>query len=122
MAVIPSFILKKLYVSGSLRNTGEGCQLQIKNTLAPATITGIGPVTIDGREYSPADVIVQRGNESLSAAEASATRPISFDINTVVTITIKNVTLTPGEHHIGLDVTSREAGRLKWDIADSVGG
>ena len=122
MPAIPTFILKKLYVAGSLRNTEEGCQLQIRNTLAPATITGVGAVSIDGVAHPPAEVALLRGNERLAATDAGSAHPVSFDINTVVTIIIKNTKLTPGEHRIGLDVTSREAGRLKVDITDSVAG
>ena len=120
MPAIPTFILKKLYVPGSLSNTAEGCQLQIKNTLAPATITGVGPVTIDGTVYTQKDVVLMRGSERLSAAAAGSAHPVTFDINTVVTIAVLNVKLAAGEHRVGLDVTSREAGRLKFEIADSV--
>ncbi len=120
MPVVPTFVLRKLYVAGSLRNVPAGCQLQIKNTLAPAIITGVGPVTIDDTTYEPHRVTLMRGNERLSAAEASPSRPLAFDINVVVTILVEGVTLAPGQHRVWLDVTSREAGRLKWDITDSV--
>jgi hypothetical protein len=120
MAAVPSFILKKLYVANSLRNTDEGCQLQIKNTLAPATLTGMGPVRVDGVPYPQKDVVLMRGNERLAATDAGSARPMSFDINVVITIIVKNVKLAAGEHRIGLDVTSREAGRLKVEIVDKL--
>ncbi len=119
MPAIPPFILKKLYIAGSLRNLDGGCQLQLQNTLAPATITGVGPVTIDGVQHSSADVVLQRGGESLPASDVSPQHPMRFDINAVVTITVKNAALAPGEHRIALDINSREAGHLKWDVSDS---
>jgi hypothetical protein len=120
MPAIPAFVLKRLYIAGSLRNTDDGCQLQIKNTLAPATITGIGPIIVDGAAVPPEQVVILRNKEPLPANETSARRPLSFDINVVVTLVIKNLTLAAGEHRIGLDVTSREAGRLKWEITDTI--
>jgi hypothetical protein len=120
MAAIPSFILKKLYVPGSLCNIANGCQVQIKNTLAPATITGFGTVMVDGVVHPQADVVLTRGTERISAADCGPRHPISFDVNVIVTIIIRSVRLGPGEHHLTLDVTSRETGRVKIEIADSV--
>lgn len=120
MSAIPAFILKKLYIYGSLVNTSEGCQLQIKNTLAPGTITGVGVVTIDGMVYPQKDVIVARGAERIVAAKASTAHPLAFDLNVVVTLIVTGVTLTAGEHRVSLDVTTREVGRLKFDITDQV--
>ena len=120
MPVIPSFILKKVYVSGSLRNVGEGCQLQIKNTLAPVTIIGVGPVVFDGVAHGPASVVLVRGEERLAASDASKTHPLAFALNVVVTVIVENVTLGAGVHRIGLDVNSKEAGRLKVEFSDTL--
>ena len=120
MSAIPSFILRKLYVTGSLCNTAEGCQFQIKNTLAPVLITGVGAVTIDGAAHPATDVALMRGKERVAASAASKERPVSFDVNTVVTILVKGLALSDGEHRIVLEVTSREAGRLKVDIVDTL--
>ena len=120
MPAIPTFILKKLYVPASLRNTAEGCQLQIKNTLAPATVTSVGGVTVDGTLHEKKDVVLMRGSEHVSATDVSSAHPVAFDVNVVVTIIVNNVTLAAGEHRIGLDVNSREAGRLKFEIMDKV--
>ncbi len=120
MSAIPTFVLKKLYVARSLGNTSDGCQLQINNTLAPATITGVGPVTIDGTAHPQQDIVVGRGNERVAGADASTARPISFDINTVITIAVKGARLAAGENRVGLDVTTREAGRLMFEITDNV--
>lgn len=120
MAAIPSFILKKLYVPNSLSHTANGCQVQIKNTLAPATITGFGPVTVDGTVCPQENVALTRGAERIAAADCGPGHPLLFDLNVVVTIIIKNITLSPGEHHVTLNITSREAGRLSIEIVDSV--
>jgi hypothetical protein len=120
MSAIPAMILKKLYVGGSLVNTPDGCQLQIKNTLAPGTITGVGAVSIDGAVYPQNHVIIVRGGERLVATAASSARPVAFDLNVVVTVIITGVTLAEGEHRVSLDVLTREVGRLKFDITDNI--
>jgi hypothetical protein len=80
----------------------------------------MGPVRVDGVPYPQKDVVLMRGNERLAATDAGSARPMSFDINVVITIIVKNVKLAAGEHRIGLDVTSREAGRLKVEIVDKL--
>jgi len=49
-----------------------------------------------------------RGSEHLTTAAASKAHPLSFDVNVVVTIAIKNLTLAPGSHRIHVDVISKE--------------
>jgi hypothetical protein len=120
VALVPSFILRKLYVPGSLTNTDMGCQFQIKNTLAPATVTGVGPVVIDGDDCPAKDVLVMRGSERAPVAEVSKARPVAFDINVVVTLVAKGRKLAPGEHHLSVEIASREAGRLKIEITDRI--
>jgi hypothetical protein len=122
MAAIPSFVLKKLYVAGSLCNTADGCQFQLKNTLAPATITGLGPLVIDGTACDAADVVLLRGSERLVTAQPSKNHPVAFDVNALVTVVVKNRRLEPGGHRIHVDVNSKEAGRLAWDISDKLAG
>ena len=43
--MIPTFLLKKLYVKGSFRNTPTGFQLSLRNTLAPGTLIGTLPAS-----------------------------------------------------------------------------
>ena len=101
MSSIPTFILKKLYVAGSLSNTPDGCQLQIKNTLAPATITGVwpaSPLTASAITDRMCCLRAQSGRR----ADASSARPVSFDMNIVVTVIAVRRKLTAGEHRVAL--------------------
>ena len=51
MSPLPSALLSKFYERDSLRNTDTGFELRFKNRLAPSTIVGIGPLTLDGHVY-----------------------------------------------------------------------
>lgn len=59
MPAVPAFLLNKLYVKGSLKNTEDGFELAIKNTLAPGTIIGLGSLQIDGHAYPLEDTTVE---------------------------------------------------------------
>jgi hypothetical protein len=119
MPAVPAFMLKKLYLKGSLKNTEQGFQFQIRNTLAPGTITALVPVAVDGVAYPLADTQVV-ARDSLAAADISKERPVTFGINSLVTMVVKGARLATGEHSVVMGVLTKEAGELKWDVTDTV--
>ena len=46
--IIPEFVLRKLFVKGSLKKDGEGFSFCINNTFAPATLLSVG-LDVDGK-------------------------------------------------------------------------
>lgn len=120
MAAVPAFMLKKLYLRGSLKNTGDGFQFQIRNTLAPGTISAVIPVSVDGTSYSLDDTVVTGKDGAMAATTISREHPVTFGINLTVTMTVKAAPLAPGEHTVGMGVMTKEAGELRWDVTDSV--
>ena len=119
MPAVPAFMLKKLYLKGSLKNTEQGFQFQIRNTLAPGTITAMEPVVVDGVAYLLADTLIV-AKEPISATDISKERPVTFGINSLVTMVVKGARLAAGEHSVVIGVQTKEAGELKWDVTDTV--
>ena len=72
MAAIPGFLLKKLYAKGSLRNTPDGCEFDIQNTIGTAAIGGLSDLTIDGASYGAEDLQVLLPGGGIRRAETSA--------------------------------------------------
>ncbi len=119
--MVPSFLLKKLYVKDSFKNTGNGYELAIRNTLAPGTLTGMGPLMIDGRSISLDRLSISVNNmPPVRASDISAAAPRAFPINATVTFRIEDQPLAPGSHHVTLTVNTKEAGELKIDAEDSI--
>jgi hypothetical protein len=118
MPTVPAFLLKKLYVKGSLKTTEQGSGLTIKNTLAPGTITKISPVVIDGVEYPIEQVSVGQRGSLRPAAQISARAPFAFGLNVEAEIWINGATLEPGSHVLAVTVTAREVGDLQIEIED----
>ena len=119
MPAVPAFMLKKLYLKGSLKNTERGFQFQIRNTLAPGTITAVEPVVVDGVAHLLADTLVG-AKESIPATDISKERPVVFGINSLVTMSVNGAQLAAGEHTVVIGVQTKEAGELKWDVTDTV--
>ena len=118
MPTVPAFLLKKLYVKGSLKTTDEGSGLTIKNTLAPGTITHVAPVRIDGVEYPIEQISIGQKGAFRPAGQISSKAPFDFSLNSEAEIWIDGAKLEPGKHALEITVTAREVGELNNQIED----
>lgn len=131
MAKIPASLSKRLYVRESLRNTANGFELVIKNSVAPSTLIGFGPLTIDGRvveeerlglSLARPPVAFGRPPEPLTrmAKHVTPSKALRFDLNSAACVQVAGQWLTPGEHHISLVVKTKEVGDITIEATDLV--
>jgi len=120
MPAIPAFLLKKLYVKRSLKNTAGGVEMEIKNNLAPGTIIGGSPIAIDGAEYPLADTFFVGGEGERAFADVSKSNPLIFGMNKAIILRLKGVELEPGLHKVSIPVLTKEAGELKIEVSDTI--
>ncbi len=119
--MIPSFLLKKLYVKDSFKNNPNGFELAIRNTLAPGTLVGFGQLQIDGREIPLDKLLITVGDgPALPASELTPDKPRVFPLNTQVCLRIQDQPLVPGKHRLVVLVNTKEAGELKIDAEDTI--
>jgi hydroxymethylglutaryl-CoA reductase (NADPH) len=122
MPAIPPFLLKKLYVKGSLRVEGDGLALDLKNTIAPGTIVGFKGFKIDDRDVSLGKVeAVQPGGEARPVTEISPEEPLSFPLNQVLTLRVSGTAVEPGSHSLVISVVVQDIGPLEIQVADQLG-
>ena len=106
MSPLPSALLSKFYEQNSLRNTDTGFELRFKNRLAPSTIIGIGPLTLDGHVYEADDLVfaIERAAEGhrrptdavfRTANDIKDDRSRVFDINAVLRVAVLGSKLRP---------------------------
>ena len=121
MAAIPPFILRKLYVRGSLRNTDDGFALELKNTIAPGTIIAFAGLDIDGHTTALSQIILTMPDGELREAnDISDQSPLSFDMGTTVVLRASERTLGTGPHELVIHVVVREIGPLDIPISDEL--
>lgn len=120
MPVIPTFMLRRLYVTGSLQNTSDGFQASIRNTLAPGTIVGLGPVTVSDVVYDAELITVQMYDEQFPAAEITSDAPLRFEMNSTAVLSVRAPSLPAGAHQISIVTMTREAGELNIQAKDTV--
>jgi len=119
--MIPSFLLKKLYVKGSFKNTATGFELKLQNALAPGTLLGFSPLEIDGRAV-PLERVYFSVNDAPArrADQVSLDAPVLFPVNSIVTIRVEDQPLARAAHRLTLEINTREAGALKIDAEDTI--
>jgi alpha-galactosidase len=121
MAIIPNFILKRLYVAGSLRNTAGGCAFEIKNVVDTGTVTRFYELEIDGQAYRPTDLEVRTPQgRTVGGGEITPETPLSLPGGAGLTVTLAGVSLSPGKHSLGLHFGTKEAGDLSFKVSGQI--
>lgn len=120
MALIPEFLLKKLYIAGSLANVEGGWQFTLKNTLARATVTSLKGLAMDGADVPLGDVSIAFGDEAIQAGDITPESPKAFPINVPVTLKISGPALVEAGHTLKIGLTTREFGPIEFTVADAL--
>lgn len=119
---VPGFVLRQLYVQGSLRNEAGGFSLQAHNPLGDGTLVRIGRIRVDGQDIPAEDVSARREGDPrvYRALDVSPTSPVTFRRGDVVTFHVLGWRLDPGEHRLDLEVDELNLGRVSLAIQDRV--
>lgn len=120
MILVPSFLLKRLYVKGSLRNNEQGFQFDLKNTLGSGYGNELLPLTLDGKELPKENSYFIRDAEEISFSAVSKDKPFTLPMNKILTILVKGVTLSDGPHKIGMSFVAEGLGKLGFEVTDMV--
>jgi hydroxymethylglutaryl-CoA reductase (NADPH) len=122
MISVPSFLLKRIYVKGSLQNNEQGFQFQLKNTLGSGYGNELLPLTLDGKELPREDSYFVLDDEEVPFSAVSQERPFTLAMNKTLTIVVKGVTLAEGAHRIGFNFVAQGLGKLSFEVTDLASG
>ena len=122
MITVPAFLLKRLYVKGSLRNNDQGFQFELKNTLGSGYGTELLPLVLDGKELPREAASIVLGADELSFPDVSEDRPFALAMNKTLTILVKGTSLSEGPHKIGFSFVAQGLGKLGFEVTDLVTG
>ena len=111
---IPEFILRNMFVRGSLQPLADGFTFQIKDTYAPATVTAFG-LEVDGQAVSPAAIRLKlEGDQPVQTVEINSDNPFALPVNRVLDVFVDSHPL--GEGRLRIKVETREVGTLSFTI------
>src|SRR5689334_3493672 len=119
---VPSFLLRRLYVKGSLRNTADGFAFELKNSLGSGYAEQMLPLTVDGTEIPPEDATftVDGTGEVVAFTAVSSDHPFTLSMRKTVAIAVRAAPLPPGKHKIGLGFVVTGMGKMQFDVTDLV--
>lgn len=118
--MIPSFLLAKLYVKGSLKNTESGFEFALKNIIDSTMLIGIGPITVGEKNYEGEVVSMTADNRTLNGTELSRTNPVPVRMGVPLKVTVTGEKLAAGAQKISVTATTSDIGKIKFDISDNV--
>ena len=118
MLSVPRFLLRKLYVKGSLQNTPQGISFRLRNSLGSGYAEEMAPLTLDGREIPLEDTYFFVDSEPRRFDMVSRENPFSLLLNQDTVITIENVSLSPEPHTVGMGFRVPGLGMLRFDFID----
>ncbi len=122
MSFIPKFLLKKIYVSGSLRETSEGIAFDLFNSIGPGILMRLNKIKLNELEFSPQEILLKIEDKIFKGNEISESNPAIFFHNQKTTCVILGARLKEGLHTITVDLLSREAGKVVVTIQDQYAG
>lgn len=120
MIAIPEFLLKQMYVGGSLRQTSKGIAFDIMNRLGPGLLTGVNEFKLNEQVFSPEVITIELGEKHVPATEVTEENPVAATMGQVVTCAIDMPAVEPGFYSLTLSVISKEAGQVSLTVQDQL--
>jgi hypothetical protein len=117
---VPAFLLRRLYVKGSLRNANGGFEFDLKNSLGSGYAEQVLPLTVDGEAMPIADAHFIVDGEPTGFADVSSERPMTLGMNRVVTLGVRGRTLSEGKHKLGIGFIVAGMGKMEFDVTDAI--
>ena len=119
---VPSFLLRRLYVKGSLRSVDGVFAFDLKNSLGSGYAEQVLPLTLDSEELPLASTRFDVDGETTRFDEVSGARPMTLGLNRTVTITVEGRALSPGKHRLSMGFIVAGMGKLEFDVTDAIDG
>lgn len=119
---VPAFLLKRLYVKGSLKNTPDGFALSLKNTLGSGYAQALLPLKVDGEDVPLTQSFFHHAGKPIPFTEVSVDKPFTLGMNRETSMFVTGRTLTPGAHKIGIGFTVVGLGDLSFEVVDEAKG
>lgn len=114
MPSVPEFLLRKLYVPGSLSSLQDGFSFILNDTLVAVTISGF-TISADGAALAAENLFLQiEGSKEINSNQVSEEQPLQLSLN--VPLTIRAVTQNIKPKILTIEANSKEIGLLRFSL------
>jgi hydroxymethylglutaryl-CoA reductase (NADPH) len=123
MPGVPAFILRRLYVKGSLQNTTNGWSFTLKNSLGSGYAHGLVPLRVDESEEIPMDQTRFKSDRTMIRFDqVNKENTFGLPMGRSIVITVIGEQLTKGSHRIDFACIVPGLGQIGFDFTDEVEG
>ena len=120
MPGVPAFILRRLYVKGSLANTATGWQFKLRNTLGSGYARQLLPLKLDDTQLPLESAGFDLDGKFTGFHEVDESNTFGLPMNKVIVISVTGERLEPGAHKIGMSFVVPGFGEIGFDFTDEV--
>lgn len=122
MPGVPAFILRRLYVKGSLENFDGGWRFQLRNSLGSGYAKSMLPLTVDGAEVPLADASFTLDGRETRFDQVDENNTFTLSMNRTIVMSVRREKLAPGAHRVGMHFVVPGFGKIGFDFTDEVKG
>ena len=98
----------------------DGFQFKIKNSISSGTAINVAPIKVNGNEYPLDATTIISADGEIAGNEISADNSFPIKVGLEITIRVKGELLPAGEHTIDISLTTKEVGKLAFDVTDAI--
>ena len=120
MPGVPAFILRRLYVKGSLENTGSGWRFTLRNSLGSGYARGMQPLKVDGHEVPMEQASFNQEGQDITFDRVTEKNTFGLKMNRSIVISVVGDQLSPGPHKVWMGFVVPGFGRIGFDFTDEV--
>ncbi len=120
MVSVPGFLLRRLYVKGSLKNATGGFEFQLKNDLGSGYAHKMWPLKVDGVEIPMESTFFFLDGREVAFSEVSKENTFSLAMRKNITIWVDKVELDPRPHKLEMSFDVPGLGTMRFDFTDIV--
>ena len=120
MVSVPGFILRRLYVKQSLKNTPDGFEFYLMNRLGSGYAQGMLPLSVDGIEVPIQGSYFLADGQKTSFKDITKDNTFTLAMNKNIAVGANGVKLEPGPRKIGMGFEVPGLGMLKFDFTELV--
>jgi hypothetical protein len=118
--MFPMYMLNRVYVQKSLKNTESGYEFTLKNVIESGTLGGLKSLSLDGATVPLDTITLRTALGEKRADEISPRNYVPLRFNAEAAIAVTGQPLAAGQHEIKLTIVVLEAGALELKIEDEI--
>ena len=118
--IVPEFLLRRLYVRGSLCNTAAGVEFELKNSLGGGYASGMLPISVDGSPVALDDCFFRSGEGLVPFTAVTQEAPFTLARDLVITVSVRRPPIEAGNHTLRVGFIVLGLGELAFEVTDVV--